>query len=53
MCDVKGCYEQMDSDEWYSKLARRVARDQGWRRSHGKDICPAHEHESFASLSFN
>lgn len=51
-CDVKDCYEIYDGSEWYASRAREVAKADGWRRSHGKDICPAHEHEKVDALVF-
>lgn len=52
-CDVKDCYGMQDGAEWYASRARLVAKEDGWRRRKGKDICPAHEHEKVDSLVFN
>ncbi len=41
-CDVPQCYEVYDGAEWYASEARRVAKEDGWKRRNGKDICPKH-----------
>jgi len=51
-CDVKDCFEMVDGSEWYASQAREAAKAEGWKRRKGKDICPAHEHEDFDTLTF-
>ncbi len=36
-CDV--CYEQVDSDEWYSTLAEQRAREEGFVKRGSKWLC--------------
>jgi len=52
-CDVKDCYEVTEGSEWTAAAARARAKEDGWRRRKGKDICPAHENERFDTLTFD
>lgn len=41
-CDVKDCYEVTEGSSWTVAEARQRAREDGWRRKNGFDICPKH-----------
>lgn len=38
VCD--GCGQDVDGDEWYSALAKQRAKEEGYVRRNGKDLCP-------------
>lgn len=45
-CDAEDCYEVTEGSSWTAKEARIRAREDGWVRRAGLDLCPKHKGKS-------
>ena len=42
VCDYPDCLEVTEGSSWTVAEARQRAKEDGWKRRNGEDICPKH-----------